>query len=549
MPHGPTFAAHSLKHLLGLTDAGQFAVPRLQRAFVWNGQKASALVDSILRGLPIGALTVWTTSRRNHGLLPNSHHILPEFNGRNPTVWYLLDGQQRLSVLHHIRHGSQQRNARRQTVDFGRICLRLTPAKGDARIAEYRKPVDGQWYPIHYVVSPQWRKRCKGLGVNKRRLIAKTRKQLLSSKVPVVSVRTDSVEEARLLFIRINSLGTPLAAADRAFARAATLDLRGLAYQAWEHKLTEPFKSLSYEMLLQAMALVNEIDEVGERAFGQVIRTLESQAAEPRGKKLFLRHWTLFLRAFLRALDELRKHYGVLTQRLLPSDYMVATLTVFFFSHRTAPNAFQRKQIDAWFWATGVGQRYSGRGFRTNIKADADYFRQLARGKSGQFPVVERIDSDELTRASYSRNSSIGNTFYCLLVIRQPRDLISLNPVSLEGEVSPTSARHRHHVYPRALLARKKIPRAKANSVLNLILLEGGANSGIGTRAPHRYLADVNPRIREKVLDSHVVPHHPKSAIWEPNARKAFPAFLEERRTLVMRGIEKRAGRKLFQKA
>ena len=44
----------SIAKLLHDVDAGRFAIPHLQREFVWDGPKAAKLLDSILRAMPVG---------------------------------------------------------------------------------------------------------------------------------------------------------------------------------------------------------------------------------------------------------------------------------------------------------------------------------------------------------------------------------------------------------------------------------------------------------------------------------------------------------------
>jgi hypothetical protein len=98
-------------------------------------------------------------------------------------------------------------------------------------------------------------------------------------------------------------------------------------------------------------------------------------------------------------------------------------LSVFFFQTPQARGS-QRQQIRRWFWATGVGQRYSGRGHRENILKDADFFRRLAKGRA-HFQIAERIDPADVRRAEYNRRSSVTDAFYCLLLRRGPRYVIS----------------------------------------------------------------------------------------------------------------------------
>src|SRR5829696_4952043 len=94
------FETITIEDLFSELCEGRFAVPKLQRAFVWNGVKATKLLDSVYRGMPIGALTIWDTSKKNRTLLRRSLEVLPNFKDHNSRVWFVLDGQQRLSVLY-----------------------------------------------------------------------------------------------------------------------------------------------------------------------------------------------------------------------------------------------------------------------------------------------------------------------------------------------------------------------------------------------------------------------------------------------------------------
>ena len=42
-------------------DSGQIKLPMFQRDFVWDKEQTAKLVDSILRGFPIGTFIFWRT--------------------------------------------------------------------------------------------------------------------------------------------------------------------------------------------------------------------------------------------------------------------------------------------------------------------------------------------------------------------------------------------------------------------------------------------------------------------------------------------------------
>src|ERR1700677_5003486 len=115
----------SVKKLHQHFSARVFAVPKLQREFVWDGKRAAALLDSISKGMPIGVVLIWETKPQQYDLLRKSLNVLPEFDTGNRFGWFLIDGQQRLSVLHEAYVGGVKRNASSADVDFGRVCFVL----------------------------------------------------------------------------------------------------------------------------------------------------------------------------------------------------------------------------------------------------------------------------------------------------------------------------------------------------------------------------------------------------------------------------------------
>lgn len=132
----------SIQALFRHIDSGRFAVPKLQREFVWDGRKAAKLFDSIYFGMPIGIPLIWRAKRSQKLFLRQRYHVLPAFNHANREVWFLVDGQQRLSSLYNVKEANTITNARGHSVNFERVVLTLDPEDGEERI-RYRKPVRG----------------------------------------------------------------------------------------------------------------------------------------------------------------------------------------------------------------------------------------------------------------------------------------------------------------------------------------------------------------------------------------------------------------------
>lgn len=544
--NSPKFYPATTKLLYTQLSEGKFAVPKLQRAFVWNGRKAAMLLDSMYRGMPIGSLTIWDTSNKNKNLLRHTLHILPQFKDHK-RVWFVLDGQQRLSVLYRVFERGEADGGGRETLDFNRIVFRVTEGSEQPRF-QYRKPVVGEWISVRSLLASNWRSRTRELTPGQLNRAERCRNLLRSYKVPLVRVTTEDLEEARELFIRINSLGTPLGAADRAFARASRFDLRELSNHTWQ-RLPPNFKGLRNEQFLQTRALLDGVDDVGERAMETVAKKWDQRIErDPSVLKQFTKLWDRQGKAIFRALDCLKKEFSVLDDGLLPSENMVSTLAVFFYHHAALPSPRQLKEISKWFWATAVGQRYSGRGFRDNIVNDAKFFQRLASGgKNARFRFVDKVDPVDLQRASYGGRSSIADAFYCLLISQRPAYLKNGGSMLLEEFASPANRKHKHHIFPRALLARQNVSVTRANSIVNLAFICGEENSEFGSKKPFKYLEKYQrKRYSGRVMRSHLVPFDKKSGLWDMTITRGYRSFLKARTRLLCRSFERAAGIKLF---
>jgi len=90
---------------------GAILLPQFQRDYVWKPTKIRNLLDSLLRGFPIGGFYLWRPQGGNVDAKPKGgglQRIEASFVG------YLIDGQQRLTSLeaaYHLFTGDDKRGA------------------------------------------------------------------------------------------------------------------------------------------------------------------------------------------------------------------------------------------------------------------------------------------------------------------------------------------------------------------------------------------------------------------------------------------------------
>jgi uncharacterized protein with ParB-like and HNH nuclease domain len=77
---------------------GTIKIPQFQRDFVWSKAQSARLLDSVIKGYPIGTFILWHTQERLRSIRNLGGIELPETPAGN-AVKYVLDGQQRLTSL------------------------------------------------------------------------------------------------------------------------------------------------------------------------------------------------------------------------------------------------------------------------------------------------------------------------------------------------------------------------------------------------------------------------------------------------------------------
>lgn len=94
----PEPANRTFTGLISDVEKGQIKIPQFQRAFVWDLKKSSKLLDSIIKGYPIGTFIFWKTNERLRSIRNLGNLNLPEAN-EGDFIDYVLDGQQRPKSL------------------------------------------------------------------------------------------------------------------------------------------------------------------------------------------------------------------------------------------------------------------------------------------------------------------------------------------------------------------------------------------------------------------------------------------------------------------
>lgn len=246
----------SIKTIIEDVNCRRLYLPAIQRKYVWDDNQITRLMDSIMRGYPIGTFLFWKVKKN---IINKNEYSMYEFIKdyherdlyKNPaapqpflissgdeTLWAVLDGQQRLTSLYIALQGSMSRklpNKRWKNDDaFPKKELYFNlHSKPDAEkdiSYEFRfmtsdeaskNKGDSLWYLVKNIFTDSQKDLDTKLGSDD---IAKNYIDDLHTRLVVkeiinyFEVESDSIDSVLDIFVRVNSGGTVLSKSDLLFS-------------------------------------------------------------------------------------------------------------------------------------------------------------------------------------------------------------------------------------------------------------------------------------------------------------------------------------------
>ena len=530
----------SLKQLKVKFGHQIFAIPEIQRNYVWEAKRVAQLLDSIYYHYPIGIGLLWeTNSSKNVEIRPNNKTIIPSFNLNNKKIEFVIDGQQRLSSLYGIMFGISPAIEKTKT-DFTKFFLKLkrdnkSPFLYSNKLSEnskgYIKVTDIFNYAPHILIN-----RYK-LNLTESKEIRKCWQQFQKYKFHFLTIHTNSIEEVRETFIRINSQGMTVQRADTLFAKTTKIGLKDLVEATRRSLINNGFNKIDPKYFIYTLALASGETRIGGASLDSFHVKFEKKNI---GKKEFAKTWKGFHNAFTMASDFLQQEYGIANFDLLPSANIFTMMSFFFYENSNKrASTIQKREIKKWFWHTALGERYSGSGFNKNIPIDVNFFKKLAKGNAS-YKIEERINPWDFLNSDYRKmKTSAVAGYFLFLRSKKPCYLDTGGPMLLDGAASMANRKDRHHIFPQNLLRNGKINSKWINSIVNICLLAANENQSISDQRPRDYLLPVKKNgFFNKVAKSHLIPVAPNDGVWNRIMKQGFIDFINQRAQLVIKEIE-----------
>ena len=484
----PTPQARNNDKLINDIKSGVIKIPKFQRDFVWSLEKTADLLDSIVKGYPIGTFILWQTQERLSEIKNLGGFILPK-TPDNMYVEYVLDGQQRITSLFAAHIGGQiQKIGEKKTTDYKNICVNLDDSVNEEEDAIISAEPTGESHlPLHDILNFDYDKfvilKEKGFTKEQTDKIDKYRKAFEGYDFSVIILNKDDINAAIEVFTRINTGGQTLTVFEIMVAKTYDEKKNFDMQEKWNEFIDElgdiGYETISSTIILQLLAF--QLSETKE-CKRSVILNLDKQE--------IIGAWDNAIEALKKAIDFFRTHYGIPASKILPYDALLVPFG-YFFLKKKEPNTQQREYLRDFFWRMSLSERYSG-ATESSLAQDIRRIDKIIAGEKPDYQGIQlRLDGEQaLIDTPFSTGPSYCKAIMCILASKKPRNFHDDSEVILNNaSLLKGNSRNYHHFFPKAYLKKKNT--SNENSLMNITLISDYLNKKeIGVRDPNNYLTE-----------------------------------------------------------
>lgn len=505
-------------NLIANIEQGQIKIPQFQRKFVWSIEETAGLIDSILKGYPIGTFIIWETNDRLRSIRNIGNFQFPDTPDGN-TVQYVLDGQQRMTSLYVALRGAKLKDDNGQITDYSEIYVNLTAKFGDPLVLTDKTGYqDAQIIRFVDLLNGSL-----SLLLSKYKdyidEIDAYRKAVQTYQFSKIDVKNAPIEVATEIFTRINIGGKPLTLfeimAAKTYDEAKKFDLSEKYDTLVENLSNVDYDTISSSTVLQAVSvcLVKECTR-------KSILNLEKQK--------FIDIWPQVESAFESAVDYLRSFYKIPVSQLLPYDALLVPFTYYFFHHKDIPAGLQQDLLQDYFWRCVLTSRFSSAA-ETKLTQDVKQIDKILNDEQPVYDVPIDVSAEFIRNHGYfSAGSAFIKGMLCLLAYQQPVSFQNNGIVHIANDwLKQANSKNYHHFFPKAYM-RKVHPEVEdwlVNHIGNITIVDDFLNKrSIRDRAPSKYISEYMAKNAdlEKALNSHLISTVPGWGVLEDEYQTFF---------------------------
>lgn len=551
---------YQVQQLVDMANKGTLGLPDLQRGFVWKPNKIRDLLDSMMKGYPIGFIMLWAA----------------QFNtskGENKTIgiddkvsfgqdYVIIDGQQRITSLYAVMTGKEIKE------DGKQIKISFNPISKEFAVWNASTEKNPEWinnisdiyinvnrsraFINNFINSLREYREKNGevLTEETEQIIDESISEILKLRdypINALVINGDVDEEAVAdIFTRVNSGGVKLNENDFIMTLISVTcpELRDKIEKFCEESSDEKKRGKAYNKLIEVkpqqiiratMAFTFKRarlkyaymklrgSDLKRGSDGRIDMSLREKSFEDlsRGleKVLDYENWNEFLRTVMSA--------GFLTNSMVSSEnalvysYMMFLIGKYDFE---VTSERLRKIIAKWYYMVSTTSHYTG-SFESTVQEELNDLERISTADEFEEYLKNRIrlvyTNDYFTHTlpddlnSSASVSTVWNAYLAALNILNKKVLFSdlYYRELLSGDYNGTrNALEKHHLFPKAYLEKIGIKDDRdRNQIANFAFIEWGDNMIVGDEAPAEYFKPIFerktiPEERKEIMKYNALP-------------------------------------------
>ncbi len=468
--------------LISEIQKGIIKIPKFQRDFVWSIDKTAKLLDSILKGYPIGTFILWQTAERINDIKNVGNLDIPD-TPEGTKVQYVLDGQQRITSLFAAYLGATiQKTGEKKITDYGDIVVNL-----DFDIDENEdqvitaEPTGENYVSLSDVLNfmdrmTDIKDNYSDEDVKKIHMYSRA---FDTYDFSTVLLRKEDIDSAIEVFTRINTGGQTLTLFEIMSAKTYEEQQKFDMQVKWDGFVKE-LKDIKYDGVSSTVVL-NLLSLVLSRT-----KECKRKTILAMDKQVIIDNWDAAISALKDSIDYFRTTYRIPVSQLLPYDSLLVPFAYFFYLKKDKPNADQRKYLEEFFWRMSLSFRYSSSS-ESKLAQDIKRIDLILNGERPDYSDIKvHLDSPQaLIDTNFSAGNSYCKAVLCLLAYQEPKDFQDNGKVILDNSwLKVASSKNYHHFFPKAYLKNKTTQ--NANSVVNITFVSDHLTSEKLVQKRHR---------------------------------------------------------------
>ena len=526
---------------------GQIKIPNFQRSFVWDKLQTAKLIDSIIKGFPIGTFILWKTKEEMRHYKSIGNDELPKTK-KTSTSFYILDGQQRITSLYAVRKGLLykfvNKNGDRIEIDYKDISIDLSmDPDADEEVVLINPPDRPSYISVHELLSGTFVKWMKRYEEDELEKIETYQKRLTGYDFSTIVMPDYPLDIACEVFTRINTGGTELTLFEIMVAKTYDEKKKFDLLEKYNHLINssnseKDLESAGYETIPDTTII--------QCVSAYLVKQVRRRDILKLNKSKFINSWDIVKDGIFYAVDYLRKSLSVPVSGLLPYNAILVPFSYFFIKMKgKRPTNIQNKLLKQYFYWASLSERLSS-GAEGKIALDLKKMDKILKEKAPSYRSEEvKLTKEEIEESWFSAGNSFCKAIICIFA--------SFKPLSFDGEaevelgnawLKRANSKNFHHFFPKSYLKKKGYEDWEINTISNITLVDDYLNKRtIGSKAPSVYMKQFvkNNKHIGKTMKSHLIDDLDDFGVLGND----YEIFKSKRSTKILKEINKRLNPKI----